>query len=191
MLKLQHLTKRFGAAPLFTDLCMEVDAPVVRLTQYSLGKLDIDDVIARLSEPDDKEPSKPLSFALYNIALRDGRIELNDEFVQRRHELKDLQLSIPFISNLASKREIKVLPHLAFDLNGSKFDTSGESTPFTDTRQTAMQLKWEHIDLAPYLGYVPASVPVQPLSGVLDTDLQISFEQKDQPVVSISGKLAS
>ena len=29
MLKLQHLTKRFGAAPLSTDLCMEVDAPVV------------------------------------------------------------------------------------------------------------------------------------------------------------------
>ncbi|BCX52324.1 MULTISPECIES: DUF748 domain-containing protein [Comamonas] len=178
----------FRLAPVLDAI--EVDAPVVRLTQHSLGKLDIDDVIARLSEPEDEEPSKPLSFALYNIAVRDGRIELNDEFVQRKHELKDLQLSIPFISNLASKREIKVLPHLAFDLNGSKFDTSGESTPFTDTRQTAMQLKWEHIDLAPYLGYVPASVPVQPLSGVLDTDLQISFEQKDQPVVSISGKLA-
>ena len=29
MLKLQHLTKRFGTAPLFTDLCMEVDARVV------------------------------------------------------------------------------------------------------------------------------------------------------------------
>ena len=26
MLKLQHLTKRFGAMPLFTDLCMELDA---------------------------------------------------------------------------------------------------------------------------------------------------------------------
>lgn len=178
----------FRLAPVLDAI--EVDAPVVRLTQHSLGKLDIDDVIAKLSEPEDEEPSKPVSFALYNIALRDGRIELNDEFVQRKHELKDLQLSIPFISNLASKREIKVLPHLAFDLNGSKFDTSGESTPFTDTRQTAMQLKWEHIDLAPCLGYVPASVPVQPLSGVLDTDLQISFEQKDQPVVSISGKLA-
>ncbi|WP_182283510.1 DUF748 domain-containing protein [Comamonas testosteroni] len=178
----------FRLAPVLDAI--EVDAPVVRLTQHSLGRLDIDDVIARLSEPDKEEPSKPVSFALYNIALRDGRVQLNDEFVQRKHELKDLQLSIPFISNLASKREIKVLPHLAFDLNGSKFDTSGESTPFTETRQTAMQLKWEHIDLAPYLGYVPASVPVQPLSGVLDTDLQISFEQKDQPVVSISGKLA-
>lgn len=178
----------FRLAPVLD--AVEVDAPVVRLTQHSLGKLDIDDVIAKLSEPKDEEPSKPLNFALYNIALRDGRIELNDEAVQRKHELKGLQLSIPFISNLASKREIKVLPHLAFDLNGSQFDTSGESTPFTDSRQTAMALKWEHIDLTPYLGYVPASAPVKPLSGVLDTDLQIRFEDKDQPVVSISGKLA-
>ena len=108
---------------------IEVDAPVVRLTQYSLGKLDIDDVIAKLSESKDEEPSKPVNFALYNIALRDGRVELNDESVRRKHELKDLQLGIPFISNLESKREIKVLPHLAFDLNGSKFESSGESTP--------------------------------------------------------------
>ncbi|MEX8193202.1 DUF748 domain-containing protein [Comamonas guangdongensis] len=167
---------------------VEVDAPVVRLTQYSLGKLDIDDVIAKLSEPD-KEASKPVTFALYNIALRDGRVELNDESVQRKHELKDLQLSIPFISNIESKREIKVLPHLAFDLNGSKFDTSGESTPFASDRQTAMVLKWAHLDLAPYLGYVPASLPVQLRSGVLDSDLQIRFEQEEQPVVRISGKL--
>ena len=178
----------FRLAPVLDAI--EVDAPVVRLTQHSLGKLDIDDVIAKLSEPKDEEPSRPVSFALYNIALRDGRVELNDESVQRKHELKDLQLSIPFISNLPSKREIKVLPHLAFDLNGSQFDTSGETTPFTDSHQTAMSLKWDKIDLAPYLGYLPSSVPVLPKSGVLDTDLQIRFEEKEQPVVSISGKLA-
>lgn len=178
----------FRLAPVLDAI--EVDAPVVRLTQYSLGKLDIDDVIAKLSEPKDEEPSKPVNFALYNIALRDGRIELNDESVQRKHELKGLQLSIPFISNLESKREIKVLPHLAFDLNGSQFNSTGESTPFTDSRQTVMTLKWDKIDLAPYLGYVPASVPVLPLAGVLDTDLQIRFEEKEQAVVSVSGKLA-
>lgn len=177
----------FRLAPVLDAI--EVDAPVVRLTQHSLGKLDIDDVIAKLSEPKDEEPSRPVSFALYNIALRDGRVELNDESVQRKHELKDLQLSIPFISNLPSKREIKVLPHLAFDLNGSQFDTSGETTPFTDSHQTAMSLKWDKIDLTPYLGYLPSSVPVLPKSGVLDADLQIRFEEKEQPVVSISGKL--
>lgn len=178
----------FRLAPVLDAI--ELDGPVVRLTQHSMGRLDIDDVIAKFGETKNEEPSKPLSFALYNIALRDGRIELNDESVQQKHELKDLQLSIPFISNLASKREVKVQPHLSFDLNGSKFDTSGESTPFTDGRQTAMTLKWDHIDLTPYLGYVPASVPIQPRSGVLDTDLQIRFEDQEQAVVSISGKLA-
>lgn len=176
----------FRLAPVLD--AVEVDSPVVRLTQHSVGKLDIDDVIAKLSESKD-ETSKPLDFALYNIALRDGRIELNDEAVQRKHELKALQLSIPFISNLASKREIKVLPHLAFELNGSQFASTGESTPFADNRQTALKLQWEHIDLKPYLGYVPESVPVKPLSGVLDTDLQIAFEQQEQAVMRLNGKL--
>lgn len=181
------LQSLFRLAPVLD--AVEVDAPVVRLTQHALGRLDIDDVLAKLAEPS-PEPSKPVQFALYNIALRDGRVELNDEVVQRKHELKDLQLSIPFISNLASKREIKVLPHLAFDLNGSRFQSQAESTPFTDRRQTSVQLKWEGIDLTPYLGYVPASVPVQPRSGVLDTDLHIRFEQLAEPMVHVSGKLA-
>ena len=38
MLKLQHLTKRFGTAPLFTDLCMEVDAPAVLWAPSGWGK---------------------------------------------------------------------------------------------------------------------------------------------------------
>ena len=38
MLKIQHLTKQFGAAPLFTDLCMEVDAPVVLWAPSGWGK---------------------------------------------------------------------------------------------------------------------------------------------------------
>lgn len=181
------LQSLFRLAPVLD--AVEVDEPVVRLAQPSLGKLDIDDVLAKLAEPS-PEPSKPVQFALYNIALRDGRVELKDEVVQRTHELKDLQLSIPFISNLASKREIKVLPHLAFDLNGSKFQSQAESTPFADNHQTSIQLKWEGIDLTPYLGYVPASVPVRPRSGELDTDLQITFEQLSEPVVHASGKLA-
>ena len=47
-----------------------------------------------------------------------------------------------------------------------------------------MTLKWDQIDLTPYLGYVPASVPVRPLSGVLDTDLQISFEQRSKRLLA-------
>ena len=38
MLKIQHLTKQFGAVPLFTDLCMEVDAPAVLWAPSGWGK---------------------------------------------------------------------------------------------------------------------------------------------------------
>ena len=51
MLKLQHLTKRFGAAPLFTDLCMEVDAPVVLWASSGWGKTTLLRILMGLERP--------------------------------------------------------------------------------------------------------------------------------------------
>ena len=170
---------------------IEIDEPVVRLTQRQWGQFDIDDIRAKLVE-DSTPPSDtgPAQLALYNIVLRDGRVEFADQSVGRKHVLSGLQLGVPFVSTLASQREIKVQPHLAFDLNGSQFESKAQSTPFLDNRQTAVQLQWSGIDLSPYLGYVPASVPVRLLSGVLDTDLQIGFEQGTEAVVRINGSVA-
>lgn len=168
---------------------IEIDAPTIRLTQHSWGKFDIDDILARLAETPPDPEAKPVQFALYNIALRDARLELFDEQVQRRHEISAFNLGLPFISNLPSKREIKVQPHLSFTLNGSRFESQAQSTPFLDNRQTAVQLQWKNIDLTPYLGYLPPSVPVRPLSGVVDTDLQIAFEQNPDAVLRVNGKL--
>ena len=52
MLKLQHLTKQFGAAPLFTDLCMEVDAPVVLWAPSGWGKTTLLRILMGLEVPD-------------------------------------------------------------------------------------------------------------------------------------------
>ena len=51
MLKLQHLTKRFGTAPLFTDLCMEVDAPVVLWAPSGWGKTTLLRILMGLEAP--------------------------------------------------------------------------------------------------------------------------------------------
>ncbi len=51
MLKLQHLTKRFGEAPLFTDLCMEVDAPVVLWAPSGWGKTTLLRILMGLERP--------------------------------------------------------------------------------------------------------------------------------------------
>ena len=51
MLKLQHLTKQFGAVPLFTDLCMEVDAPVVLWAPSGWGKTTLLRILMGLERP--------------------------------------------------------------------------------------------------------------------------------------------
>ena len=51
MLKIQHLTKQFGAAPLFTDLCMEVDAPVVLWAPSGWGKTTLLRILMGLERP--------------------------------------------------------------------------------------------------------------------------------------------
>ncbi|GAB2471315.1 hypothetical protein GCM10027082_23340 [Comamonas humi] len=166
---------------------LEVDQPVVSLAQTSPGHFDFDDVLERLKDPEPPKESKPAQFALYNIALRDGAVEFHDATVGKTHEVKGLNLGVPFVSNLESKREIKVLPQLAFQLNGSRFDSSAESTPFTDNRKTDAVLHIQQFDLAPYLGYIPASLPVKLMAGVLDADIKVAFEQTDKPAVRLSG----
>ena len=46
----------------------------------------------------------------------------------KTHTLRDLRLAVPFLSNLASKREVHTEPLLAFNLNGSAFTSAARST---------------------------------------------------------------
>lgn len=167
---------------------LEMDEPVVNLTQIAPGRYDIDDVIERLSQPSDPKTPPP-DFALYNIVLRGGALDLHDKVIDRTHTLRNVQLSVPFLSSLESQREVKVLPRLAFKLNGSIFDSAAETTPFAQSRKTDATVRLSALDLAPYLGYLPASLPVRLQSAVLDADLRLSFEQAPATVVKLSGQL--
>ena len=78
-------------------------------------------------------------------------------------------------------------PQLAFKLNGSAFDSAGQTTPFAQTRKTDATVKLQAVDLTPYLGYIPASVPVRLLAAVVDADIKVAFEQNPAPAVRLSG----
>ncbi|WP_180127864.1 DUF748 domain-containing protein [Rhodoferax sp. BLA1] len=171
-----------------------VEAPRLNLTHTGDGHYDVDDVLARLAGPDDAPaptPAEPLRFALYNLVLSDGAVSFTDAPRNQVHQLSRLQLSVPFLSNLDSKREVLVSPKLAFELNGSQFDSSASATPFAQTRKTDAHLVVKDLDLAPYLVYWPASLPVRLRSAVLDADLQLAFEQTDQTAVKLSGQLSA
>ena len=170
-----------------------MDSPVIRLTHLGGGKYDIDDVLARLSKPADEPPkdphAAPARFALFNLALRNGSLDFVDRTVDKTHELRDLNLNVPFLSNLESRREVTTEPKLAFKFNGSSFDSTAQTTPFAETHKTDAAIKLTGFDLKPYLGYIPASLPFKPLAAIVNADIKVAFEETSKPSVKISGQV--
>ncbi|MBA4060754.1 MAG: hypothetical protein C0470_10365 [Verminephrobacter sp.] len=186
--ELQSLLRLAPVVDAFT-----VENPVLRLTHLGQGRYDVDDVIAKLTAPKD-EPAPPPSteparLALYNLLLQGGRVDFTDNAVGKTHSVQDLLLSVPFISTLSDKKEVRVEPRLAFTLEGSRFDSSAQSTPFAQTRHADAHIRWDDLDLAPYLGYLPASLPIQLKAATLDVDVKLAFEQTPRLAVKLSGQV--
>ena len=179
---LQSLVER---APVVDAVAVE--GVNLNLAHLGDGKYDIDDILERLNKPSGKPPSDPPKFALFNLALTGAAVDFSDKTVNRTHQLRDLTLAVPFLSNLDSRREVKTEPKLAFKLNGSSFDSVAQTTPFAQSRKTDASIRFTGVDLKPYLGYVPASLPVRLVGAVLNADIKLAFEQVARPSVKLSG----
>jgi uncharacterized protein involved in outer membrane biogenesis len=166
---------------------LRLDAPHLSLRHLGDGRLDVDDVVQRLTPPPSDVPSKPARFAVFNIELVDGAIEFVDQPVATTHRLEGLHLAVPFLSNLGSRREVQTEPRLAFNLNGSAFDTRATTTPFAQDRQTRARLQIPDLDVQPYLVYWPKALPVRLDAARLHLDLTLDFEQHEQPTLALSG----
>jgi uncharacterized protein involved in outer membrane biogenesis len=167
-----------------------VDAPTLHLAHLGDGRYDVDDILATLDRASASAPaSAPLPFALYNLTLNGGAVDFMDHLPtgERHHTLRALHLAVPFLSTLESKRDVKVQPRLAFELNGSHFDTATEGAPFAQTRKGDATIKIARLDLAPYLPYLPSSLPVRMQSAVVDADVHLGFEQAAQSKLTLKG----
>jgi hypothetical protein len=168
-----------------------VDSPHLNLAYKGAGHYDVDDLLATLAARPAEPQASPLRFALYNLTLSDGAVSFTDVPQGKTHQLRQLQISLPFLSNLDSKRDVQVSPKLMFELNGSRFDSTAQSTPFAQTHKTDARLQVSHLDLAPYLGYWPASLPVRLNSAVFSADVKLAFEQAAQASVLLSGQVSA
>jgi len=169
---------------------LQIDDPVLRLAQTAPGMFDVDDIAQRFADHGGTGEQPPLHFALYNVQLRGGAVDFDDETVHVKHELRGLTLDLPFLSNLPADREVKVLPRLAFELDGSTFDTSAQATPFADTHQAQVRLRIRDFDLAPLAAYIPASLGVKLYSAKFNADLGLDFSaQAHTPEVRLSGSM--
>jgi len=141
---------------------LRIDAPVLRITHQEQGRYDVDDIIAKLTAPSEKPSAStgPLRMALHNLELTNGSIDFTDLPAGTTHRVRGLHLGLPFLSTLPAQRLTYVTPQLSFTVNGSPFDLKAQAQPFTPERAGKAALHWKGVDLAPYLPYLPASLPV-------------------------------
>jgi hypothetical protein len=173
----------FRFAPVIDRL--EVEAPMLRVSRTEAGRYDIDDVRERIAAlPASAEPAR---FAVHNIVVTDGGGDFVDRPLATTHRLRAMALAIPFVSSLRSEREVKVEPHFAFTLDGSRFDSAGAATPFAERGNGKLHVKLDGFSVAPYLGYLPHGLPAQLRAATLDADVVVAFEQRPRLSLNLSG----
>ena len=98
---------------------------------------------------------------------------------------------MPFVSSLPSEREIKVEPHLAFALDGSRFDSAAAATPFAE-RATARSTSASTASRSrPTSAICHAACRRRLRAATLGADLVVAFERRPKLSLKISGTVGA
>ena len=120
---------------------------------------------------------RPAVFSINNIQIVDGRVDFEDLPRKKTHDVHALTASIPFVSNLPRHIDVFVLPAFSATVNGTPFDLKGNSKPFSESRETSIELRLSELDLAHYAAYSPIPLGFELASALMDTDLSLSYSQ--------------
>ncbi len=135
---------------------------------------------------------EPLSFALGNIRVIGGSLELRDRVTDTRHLTTDITVGIPFVSNIDEFVETFVQPSLAAVVNGTAFSLTGQTKPFADSLETSLDIDLKGLSLPFYMGYVPRDLEIVVQSGSLDLRGKVSYIQSRnrKPDIVVLGDLS-
>jgi hypothetical protein len=190
-----HLDMRAGWSsllqlkPIVKELTL--DQPAIQVVRKADGTFNFSDLLAPRAAPSPRAASKPLQFQVSNIRIRDGDVTLDDEKVGEHHEIKQLELDVPFISNMPGKIDYVVQPLLLMDFDGTPVRIEGTSRRVGGTRDVALTLTLHRIDLAQLIRYLPSSMALKLPSGALSIDLLLHFRRADiGPSIVLNGAVA-
>ena len=136
------------------------------------------------AKPPEKGKPKPLRFSLNNIKIENGSIDFFDEPKQTKHTIRELNIGVPFLSNILSYVQIYVQPEFSAKINGTPYSIQGKTKPFADSLETSFDINIKDLDIPYYLAYVPTKMNFKIVSAFLDTQTKISF-------IEIKGKKPS
>ena len=165
-------------------------APDVHLVRYSAAqhsRYNVSDVLDKIAAA--PKSDAPLRFSVANIQISKGTIVFDDQVFGKQFKLTDLQVGLPFISNFPKQIDSFVEPRLSAHINGADFSLQARAKPFSETHESTLAIDFDQLDLAQLIPYVPVALPVQVSSARLSSKLNLTFSQKKQMEIFLSGDL--
>lgn len=168
--------------------------PYVKLIRDEHGSYNFSDLIEKTFEdtsPPEKT-SKPIQFSINNIIISGGAIDFLDIPKEVFHEITELNLAVPFVSNIKYHVQNFIQPKFSALINGDAFVIEGKTKPFADSLETDFDINIKDLDLADYIGYVPNRRHFTLLSGSLDLVAKVSYIQYTEktPSLEMTGKMS-
>lgn len=182
LLRLERLAATVDAwslwqrAPVVTQL--EVEGLQVHVARTASGAWSVDDLRRRFqpapAAPAQTGPGLPLT--LRNGAVRGARLTLEDAQLGQRHEITDLQVTLPWWSNRAEDAEQAVQPRLSMRLNGAPVSLEAQAWPLRQAPLVQARLGVAELALAPLWPWLPPDLPLRPQQGRFSAELSVRAE---------------
>ncbi len=149
---------------------------IVRLADNRFNFSDLVDEYSARSVGD--EPSSPVLFSLNNIQISGGTVEFDDRPAEEKQLVEAIDVSLPFLSNMAYATDVFVEPAFSARINGAPLVIKGKSKPFASSLETEIALDLDGLSLEKFLDYSPVRLPIRMDSGTLDSHLRFVFRQE-------------
>ncbi|MGQ9647529.1 MAG: DUF748 domain-containing protein [Thermodesulfobacteriota bacterium] len=167
--------------------------PYIKVDRNPDESYNFSDLIEKKpSEAPKEEKGKPFRFSFNNIRIENGSIDFWDGPKKTRHTLRELNINLPFVSNIPYLADTFVQPSFSVKINDTPYGLKGQTKPFKESLETSVDIHFENLDIPYYLAYIPVKLNFKILSAFLDTQAKVSFiqSQANQPSLTITGDLS-
>lgn len=167
---------------------LTLTGPRANIARYKDLSYNFSD-LAGSPKPEEKTEGGPFLFSVNNIEIKNGTIVFLDEPKETTHRVVDLNIAVPFISNVAHEVEISVQPAFSAIANDTPVNLTGRTIPFHETRKTVFDIQVNSLNIPDYLAYIPRQGDLTLKSGYLDITAVLGFEMQpgNKPTVTLTG----
>lgn len=166
---------------------LKISKPYVRVVRNKDESYNFTDMIQEKAAEDGKSDKPALvTFSVNNIAILDGSVDFIDVPKGVQHTVRDMRITVPFISNRATQTNIFVKPEFSAVINGDPYSIKGQTKPFAESLETYLDLEAQDIDIPAYLQYIPVRLNFKLPSGKVDLKARVTFTQSKDKMTALS-----